>query len=169
MDRLHHRRNSGLKPFKLRQEEASRIERVTWAVATPIVLCLCHKCWFYNFTTRQSLLPLTLVIFEWSLTSFFQSIAFFPGRLSTESKWISTVETLQRLNNNSRCVPSIYAHTPVRTCTAEIWKNDTLFIPWKSLFASFNRDDWYIFRSISVFFFIFYYSVILMASLAGFP
>ena len=153
MDRVHHRRNSGLKSFKLRQEEASRIERVRWAVATPIVLCFCQKCWFYNFTTRQSLLPLSLWSFlNEALIRFSKALLFFPGRLSTECKWISTIETLYHLSNNSRCVPSIYAQTPVRTCTAEIWKNDTLFIPWKSLFASFNRDDWYIFRSIFVFF-----------------
>ena len=66
---------------------------------------------------------------------------FLAERLSTESKWISTVETSLRLNNISRRVPSIYAHTPVRTSTPEIWKNDTLFISWKSLFASINRDD----------------------------
>ena len=121
----HHQRNSGLKSFKPPQEQADRIERVRWAVATPIVLCSYHKCWFYNFTTRQSFLPLTLAIFEWSLNSVF---FFFAERLSTESKWISTVETSLRLKNISRSLPSIYAHTPVRTSTAKIWKNDTLFI-----------------------------------------
>ena len=32
----------------------------------------------------------------------------------------------------------------------KLWKNYTLFISWKSLFASFNRDDWYIFHTIFV-------------------
>ena len=73
---VHHRRKSGLKSIKLPQEQADRIKRVRWAVATPIVLCSYHKCLSYNFTTRQSFLPLTLVIFEWSLTSIFQSLAF---------------------------------------------------------------------------------------------
>ena len=107
--------NSGLKSFALPQEQANRIELVRWAVATPILLCSYYKCWFYNFTTRQSFQPLTLVIFEWSLTSIFPKACFFAERLSTESKWISTVETSWHLHNNSRSVLSIYAHTPVRT------------------------------------------------------
>ena len=157
------RRNSGLKSFNLPQEEAGRIERVRWAVATPVVLCSYHKCWFYNCTTRQSLQPLNLAIFEWSLTSVFPKPCFFTERLSTESKWISTVETSQRLNNYSRNVLSIYAQRPVRTSTAEIWKNDTLFISWKSLWMTGTFFALYLCLS-----FIFYYSIILMASLAFF-
>ena len=158
------RRNSGLKSFNLLQEEAGRIERVRWAVTTPVVLCSYHKCWFYNCTTRQSLLPLNLAIFEWSLTSVFPKPCFFTERLSTESKLISTVETSQRWNNNSRSVLSIYAHRPVRTSTAEIWKNDTLFISWKSLWMTGTFFALYLCLS-----FIFYYSIILTSSLAFFP
>ena len=107
------------------------------------------------YNSSEFAAPLSLVIFEWSLNSFFQSIAFF----SREDCPPKLNEFQQSKLYNAEIITSgsyrqSYALTPVHTCTAEIWKNDTLFIPWKSLFASFNRDDWYIFRSIFVFFYL---------------
>ena len=43
----------------------------------------------------------------------------------------------------------MYAHTPVRSCTAKIKKKNFPFSE-KNFFFIVNRNDWYIFRAILV-------------------
>ena len=74
----------------------------------------------------------------------------------------------------SRRLASIYARTPVRTRTAEIWKKDVFLIFSKQIFFII-KSGWLInfSRYIGMFTLVFalsffYYSIILMASLAIF-